>query len=267
MVGSTSQLVVTKFVENTKNVRWREDGKKIVFEVSGQEFDPSVGVKALERYYNGKAYRRACVAAKNAEYDFESLKPHIVPHKDNPQFLFCWLTRSVLPLNCDVVKNHVNSRRFKQLRKKEEHRVAKRIEMLENRRKKKEARLLAQEQFMSVNEEVIVDEDIDKDEENNFAGDSDADEDVTSKTMQTTEVGKDSQTRRDTKKRKGRHGRKEAVRPRKQPKQPGTVIEAEPTDSLSNLRAKMRKKAARKRDETRSAQNRTRSDNSYEGYV
>ncbi len=259
MVASTTQVEVARFVEVTENVRWREDKEKVVFEVSGQEFDPRVGVATLERYYNGKAYRRACVAAKNAKYDFESLRPHIVPHKDNPCFLFCWLTRSVLPLDCDVVETHINSNRFKRLRKMEEDRVAARKEMLENRRKNAEARLLAGEEFMSADEADGNDDD----DGGVFEGEEMSDEKNPIEGVDEGSVPQSgSKKRKKVSSRKNSRAQTLMKGPKKMAKVQAEDAMASnsttPTDSSSSLRAKMRKKAVNKRGMARTMPNRTR---------
>lgn len=241
MVASSTLVEVASFVETTENVQWREDRKKVVFEVSGQEFDPNVGVDALKRYYQGKSYRRACLAAKNAKYDFKSLWPHIVPHKDNPRFLFCWLTRSILPLDCDVVETHVNSKRFLRLRKKEEGRIALRKGMLENRRKNAAAKASAG------GEDVISGGDND-DDDGAHELEGLPEEKMEAKVRENVAMRREAKNlknvreREDTAQADVRAKRRKKVTV-KQRKQNGmATVAPTPSDSLSSLRAKMRKK-------------------------
>lgn len=92
----------------------RIEGGKIRFVVSGMEFPSTAPVEQLRTYYEGRAMRRARVERANEEYDFEQHLPNIVPHKKHEKkFLYCHLTRSVLPRDASKVSAHVAGRRFK----------------------------------------------------------------------------------------------------------------------------------------------------------
>ncbi len=124
------------FMATTKNaVRLRQDGKKILFEVSLQEFPRNCDLDLLKRYYYGKAYRRACVEVANKEYDFKQHLPFIVEHRGSSKFLFCELTRKTLPLDCQVIENHVNSKKYLRLKEEAETRINERKRVLEKKRK------------------------------------------------------------------------------------------------------------------------------------
>ena len=124
------------FMATTKNaVRMRQDGKKILFEVSLQEFPANTDLDLLKRYYYGKAYRRACLEVANKEYNFKQHLPFLVEHRGSSKFLFCELTRKTLPLDCHVVENHVNSTKYLRLKEEAEKRIAERKRVFEKKRK------------------------------------------------------------------------------------------------------------------------------------
>eukprot|EP00171_Calliarthron_tuberculosum_P016192 IDg16192t1 len=92
----------------------RTTGGKIRFVVSGMEFPANAPVAQLRAYHEGRALRRARVERANAEYDFSQHLPNIVPHKNHEhKFLFCHLTKSVLPRDAAKVAAHAAGRRFK----------------------------------------------------------------------------------------------------------------------------------------------------------
>lgn len=100
--------------EHENDVEQLENGK-IRFKLTGMEFPLNADTALLSRHLQGRAMRRARVAATNAKYDFDAHKPYIVPdrHRDENKFLFCHLTSRTLPKNSKVVEAHVNGKKYK----------------------------------------------------------------------------------------------------------------------------------------------------------
>lgn len=98
------------------------DAGKVRFTLTGMEFPPSATSVLLQSYLHGKAVRRTLVQQRNAAYDFDAHLPHIAPHaqRNKAHFLWCRLTDRTLPRDCDVVRAHVEGRRFKAAVKKVE---------------------------------------------------------------------------------------------------------------------------------------------------
>lgn len=104
----------TLYVESLGDEVERTETGKIRFVASGMEFPSTATVAQLRSYYMGRALRRARLARSNEHYDFMQHAPYIVPHRTQEEkFLFCHLTRAVLPRDAQKVEKHVNGRRYK----------------------------------------------------------------------------------------------------------------------------------------------------------
>ena len=125
--------------EHGASIAERLESGKIRFVESGMEFPECVSRALLDVYLKGRSLRRARVALANKDFDFEGLRPHIVPSKTKGEkhFLFCHLTRSTLPRDANVVKKHVSGRRFQRRKQESEERFKERQRITEKRHLRK----------------------------------------------------------------------------------------------------------------------------------
>jgi hypothetical protein len=104
-----------RFVEMHADDVEATPGGKIRFALTGMEFPAAAADTTLvSQYLAGPALRRAKIQRENLSFDFDALRPNIVPHKaKNPaSFLWCRLTEKTLPRNVTVVRNHISGRKY-----------------------------------------------------------------------------------------------------------------------------------------------------------
>lgn len=109
-----AKSAASKFIKKHRgDVELLENGK-VRFKLTGMDFPASVSGEVLESYFNGRSMRRARVAARNENYDFDAHRPNVMPHKhrDENKFLYCHLTGTTLPRDAEVVKGHVTGKRY-----------------------------------------------------------------------------------------------------------------------------------------------------------
>lgn len=126
---------------HSENCEVTETGK-VRFLLTGMEFPASATPELLQNYLSGKALRRAALTARNTAYDFAAHEPYVVPHsvRDKGKFMWCRLTERTLPRDCDVVRKHVEGRRFQAALKKAEERKAEEERIRKKRAEKAEKR-------------------------------------------------------------------------------------------------------------------------------
>lgn len=88
---------------------------RLRFTETGMEFSATATTEQLKAYHKGRAYQRAVRRAADAKFDFDALRPYIVPHRerDDRHFLYCTLTRHTLPRNAATVQGHMAGRQYK----------------------------------------------------------------------------------------------------------------------------------------------------------
>ncbi len=87
--------------------------KRVRCTLTRHEMPPDLRI--LQRYWTGKAYRRAI---ELHSYDFTQHEPHIVPHTKNRHLLYCNLTKRPISKQRRVVEGHVSSKRWKRLKER-----------------------------------------------------------------------------------------------------------------------------------------------------
>ena len=106
---------VQAFVDEHSDAELLESGKVRCTSTGHEVAAPT---RALcDAYWGGTTYRKR---RAQAEYDFAQHEPWIVPNKKNKHMLFCMLTKQPLSRQPATVKGHVNSKRYKRLRKEHE---------------------------------------------------------------------------------------------------------------------------------------------------
>ena len=84
---------------------------KIKCSISGHEMPPRADI--VRQYLSSNALKKS---RELKSFDISAYLPHIVPAKDDPNKLFCKLTKQSLNRVPEKVLNHVNGKRFKRLK-------------------------------------------------------------------------------------------------------------------------------------------------------
>lgn len=122
-----------KLVESHEDLEFKPDGSGKVRCIStGQEI--TAKLQQVKDYINGNKYKKS---REWYSFNWAQYEPDLIQHERQTKFLFCTLTGTTLPKNPPKVKAHVESKRFKELKKSKEESGKKQEEKLE---KKKELR-------------------------------------------------------------------------------------------------------------------------------
>lgn len=98
------------FVNGHKDLEWKDDSMgKVRVKSTGHEMPSKLHL--VKEYLNGQKYKKHHAMYCN---DFSKYLPYIAKHEHQEKFLFCKLTKSVLPMDPIKVEKHVNSSRYKE---------------------------------------------------------------------------------------------------------------------------------------------------------
>jgi len=104
---------IDEFVESHSDAELLPSGK-VRCTVTGHEVLPQI--ELLKAHWDGKKYRTRKAQSK---YDFSAHEPWLVPHKKDPNLLFCVLTKQPVSRQPRAVEGHINGKRFKRLLQEE----------------------------------------------------------------------------------------------------------------------------------------------------
>eukprot|EP00299_Pterocystis_sp_00344_P008289 c307_g1_i1.p1 GENE.c307_g1_i1~~c307_g1_i1.p1 ORF type:complete len:262 (-),score=74.72 c307_g1_i1:9-794(-) len=147
-----------------------ENGK-VRCEITGHEMPAELSL--IQAHLKGKRYRNLSHKKISSAYDFSQHEPHISPHATMPNKLYCHLSHLTMNRDCDVVRKHVNGRRFKRLLREFETRKQRAAEKEKRKQEKLALRDKGEVVSDSSDDEQQIDEVIPEESDHHSGSDDD----------------------------------------------------------------------------------------------